>query len=361
LISIRKYLDQKDSERFPEPHPDEALQCYRSLLLAVGRSVVHGSPALGSDLERGLKGLEHRLSIHSSPSALLHTQKQVEIQLQEWGGRTAEHLKARADEVKELLIALARTAESVGARDQGYSTQFKDLTHRIETIADLDDLTQIRTAVVARVTELRNHVEQMTRDSKQLVEKLQTEVSTYESRLKAVETLVLKDELTGAASRRSVEERIQRSIENKMPFCVLMIDLNGFKQINDQYGHLAGDDLLRQFAMELQMYTRSGDMVGRWGGDEFVVLLACDGAGAASHMERLREWVFGKYTIQRGANRDATVVHVDASLGLAEWRPGMSSMEEIIADADAAMYRDKRRSRQQPAEGKTATRASAMV
>ena len=67
------------------------------------------------------------------------------------------------------------------------------------------------------------------------------------------------------------------------------------------------------------MYTRSGDMVGRWGGDEFVVLLSSDAAGAASHMDRIREWVFGKYTIQRGANKDATVVHMDASLGLAEW------------------------------------------
>lgn len=137
---------------------------------------------------------------------------------------------------------------------------------------------------------------------------------------------------------------MQRCIENKMRFSVIMIDLNGFKQVNDKYGHLAGDDLLRQFAMELQMYTRSGDMVGRWGGDEFVVLLSSDAAGAASHMDRIREWVFGKYTIHRGANKDATVVHMDASLGLAEWREGVT-MQEVVAEADAAMYRDKNKSR----------------
>jgi diguanylate cyclase (GGDEF)-like protein len=344
LISLKKYLDQKD----PRPHPsdtsDETVQCYRSLLLSIGRSAVQGSPALGSDLERALKGMEHRLSIHSSPTALLHTEKQVEVQLQEWGERTAEHFKAKADEVKELLIALAKTAEAVGDRNQGYTSHFKDLTKRLETIADLDDLTQIRTSVVASVHELKTHVEQMTRDSKQLVEQLRSEVTTYETRLKAVEDLVLKDELTSVASRRSVEERMQRCIENKMRFSVIMIDLNGFKQVNDKYGHLAGDDLLRQFAMELQMYTRSGDMVGRWGGDEFVVLLSSDAAGAASHMDRIREWVFGKYTIHRGANKDATVVHMDASLGLAEWREGVT-MQEVVAEADAAMYRDKNKSR----------------
>ena len=344
MISLKKYLDQKDLRPHPSETSDETVQCYRNLLLAIGRSAMQGSPAAGADLERSLKGIEHRLSIHSSPSALLHTQKQVEVQLDEWGARTAEHFKAKADEVKELLIALAKTAEAVGDRNQGYTSQFKDLTKRLENIADLDDLTQIRTSVVASVHELKNHVEQMTRDSKQLVEKLRSEVTTYETRLKAVENLVLKDELTGAASRRSVEDRMQRSIENKLPFSVIMIDLNGFKQVNDKYGHQAGDDLLRQFAMELQMYTRSGDMVGRWGGDEFVVLLSTDAAGAASHMDRIREWVFGKYTIQRGANKDATVVHMDASLGLAEWHEG-TTMQEVVAEADAAMYRDKNKSR----------------
>jgi PleD family two-component response regulator len=61
-------------------------------------------------------------------------------------------------------------------------------------------------------------------------------------------------------------------------------------------------------------------------------------------MDRIREWVFGKYTIQRGANKDATVVHMDASLGLAEWREG-ATMQEVVAEADTAMYRDKNQSR----------------
>ena len=355
MISLKRYLDQDDTKHHPsDTHDDETLQCYRGLLLTMGRSAAQGRPSLGSDLESGLKGLEHRLAIHSSPSALLNTQKQVEVLLNEWGGRTASHFKTKADEVKELLIALAKTAESVGDRNQGYTSQFKDLTQRLETIANLDDLTQIRTAVVERVNELRTQVDKMTRDSKQLVDQLRSEVSTYETRLKAVEVLVLKDELTGAASRRSVEERIQRNIEGQVPFCVVMLDLNGFKQINDRHGHLAGDDLLRQFAMELQTNTRSGDLVGRWGGDEFVVLLGGDAPAAASHIGRIREWVFGKYTIQRGANKTAIVVQMDASVGIAQWRPG-STLQQVVAEADAAMYRDKNQSRAKPARADTVT------
>lgn len=340
LISLKKYLDQKDPLVAASDPADEALQCYRGLLLAVARCAVEGNAALGSDLGRALKGLEHRLSVEPSATAVQHTQKQVEAQLQVWGERTADHFKANSDQMRELLIALAKTAEAVGDRNQNYTSQFREVTKRLEKIAHLEDLSEIRNSVAASVHELRTHVEQMTRDNKQIVEQLRSEVSTYENRLKAVENLVLKDELTGVASRRSLEERIQRCIENAMVFSVIMIDLNGFKRVNDKYGHLAGDDLLHQFAIELQMCTRAGDLVGRWGGDEFVVVLSSDAAGAASHADRMREWVFGKYTIQRGANQTATVVHMDASLGLAEWRSGLS-LQELVAEADTAMYRDK--------------------
>jgi diguanylate cyclase (GGDEF)-like protein len=353
LISLKKYLDQKDPPPALSDPGGETLECYRGLLLAIGRCALLGSPVLGSDVERALKGLESRLSVKSSPSAVRHTHKQVELQLQEWGGRTADQFKANADQVRELLIALARTAEALGDRNQNYTSQFREVTKRLENIATLDDLSAIRSSVAASVQEMKSHVEQMTRDNKQMVEELRSEVSTYENRLKAVESLVLKDELTGVASRRSMEERMQRSIENKQVFTVMMIDLNGFKRVNDQFGHLAGDDLLRQFAIELQMCTRAGDMVGRWGGDEFVVVLASDAGGATSHMDRIREWVFGKYTIQRGANQEATVVHVDASLGLAAWREG-ASMQELVAEADVAMYRDKNEQRLRAAAGESA-------
>lgn len=344
MISLKKYLDQHDPPTAPSDPADPAVESYRDLLLALGRNAARACPALGNDLESALQGFERRLSVEPSPSAVVHTHQQVGVQLQEWGDRTADHFKTKADEVRELLLALAKTAECVGDRNQNYTGQFRDLTRRLENIANLDDLTEIRTSIVSSVTELRTQIEQMTLESKQLVEQLRSEVTTYENRLKTVENLVLKDELTGIASRRSVEERIQRCIENQMPFCVVMLDLNNFKRVNDQYGHPAGDDLLRQFATELHTHARSGDMVGRWGGDEFILLLASDASGASTFVDRVREWVFGKYTIQRGAHKSAVVISVDAALGLAEWRPG-ASLTDIIAEADTAMYRDKNQAR----------------
>src|SRR5208282_543018 len=167
-----------------------------------------------------------------------------------------------------------------------------------------------------------------------------TEIAIYETRLKSAEHLALKDELTGLANRRSVEERIQWNITHSQEFCVVLVDLNRFKEVNDQHGHLAGDDLLKQFGMELQLNSRSGDMVARWGGDEFLIVLACNAQDAKAHIQRMQEWVFGKYTI-RGGGKGSIVTQVDAAIGLADWHAG-ETMDQLIAQADAAMYLDKK-------------------
>ena len=344
MISIKKYLDHDGpGPLVTEPEGDEltaaAIQCYRSVLSSIAKNAIKISPDSGVDLEANLKGLDRRLAFKYSPDSMRQTEEQVETELDEWGTRTSKHMKKQAGEIKELLIALAKTAESLGSRDKGYSAKFKDLTGRLEKIADLSDLPQIRSALVRGVTELKTNVDLMTRENQQLVAHLRTEVSTYETKLKAAEHLALKDQLTNLANRRSIEERMQTCIESGREFCVAMIDINDFKKVNDKHGHVAGDNLLTQFAHELQSSTRAGDMVGRWGGDEFILVMPCDLQATRAHIDRTRQWVCGKYTIS-GADSPPVVVQVTASIGAAAWHEG-DSMQHLIAAADAAMYRDK--------------------
>jgi diguanylate cyclase (GGDEF)-like protein len=345
VISLKKYLDMDPNKLPPcEPPPDELLAAvvasYRSALLTMGKSGVQACPAVGPDLRQGLASLEQRLSKNITTAMVKETETKIIEQLDQWGGRAEEYFKTKADEVKELLIVMARTVESVGERDKGYTNQFTQFTTRLRNIANLEDLTQVRASLLKGANELKSCVDQMAQDSNKLVARLQAEVSTYENKLKAAEDLALRDPLTNLSNRRNVEERLQWRISRQQIFCVAMLDVNGLKQVNDKYGHLAGDNMLKQFSQELRSGCRSTDVLGRWGGDEFIIIMDCDSSGAQSQIERLRKWVFGEYTIKTGAGPDEVKVSVDASVGLAQWKSG-ETLQQIIERADAAMYKEK--------------------
>jgi diguanylate cyclase (GGDEF)-like protein len=353
MISIKKYLDM-DLKKAAAAASDvnglssASLNSYRSALLAMGKSGAQACPAVGSELQHTLTALENRLSINVTPSLVEKTETQVEQALEQWGESTAEYFKAKTKEIKELLFVLARTAESIGERDQRYAGHFNDLTAELHTIADLEDLAQVRSSLVRQATELRSYVDRMAQDSRESVALLQAEVSSYEVKLKQVEQLALHDPLTGLANRRKIEERIEWRIEHNHVFCVVVLDLNHFKEVNDAYGHPAGDDLLRQFAEELRSNCRSTDLVGRWGGDEFIVVLDCDANTANAQVERVKRWVLGEYTIKLDAGSKETKVKVSASIGWAQWQKSQTRAE-LIAQADAAMYSGKALTRGQNA------------
>ena len=133
---------------------------------------------------------------------------------------------------------------------------------------------------------------------------------------------------------------MQARITRKQPFCLLLIDLDGFKEVNDTHGHLAGDSCLSQFAAELRQQSRATDAVGRWGGDEFVVVMDGGPEEANAYMERVKQWVFGSYTVE--LSDGPRKVNLWASLGMARSAPG-DTIASVIARADANMYENKRR------------------
>lgn len=346
MISLKKYLDSSD----PTPEPGAAgenllsatMESYQGTLRVVGARAAEGCPAHGCELDQHLQKIGATLSLEVGAQRVRQTQQQVEAELAVWAERTAAHCRHTADEVKQLMLALAGAAESVGATNETCATQFRSLTADLEAIVALEDLVQIRASLETNIAALKSNVDEMTRAQQAVVVDLRTKVSAYEKKLSEIEPLVYQDEVTGIANRRSMEERIRWTMTRAMKFCIVMLDLNGFKGINDGYGHAAGDSLLRQFATELRTNARSGDFVGRWGGDEFIVVLACDAAGAVSQVERLRKWVFGDYTLPSvsGSGSGANAVRVEAAVGLAEWQPDLS-FEQLIANADAAMYLQK--------------------
>ncbi|HEV2487822.1 MAG TPA: GGDEF domain-containing protein [Terracidiphilus sp.] len=178
----------------------------------------------------------------------------------------------------------------------------------------------------------------MTAEGKAAIDQLREQVSTYQAKLEEAEKIASRDALTGLRNRLCVESLIERQIGAKVAFCVAIADLDGFKKVNDEHGHLTGDELLKQFATELVSACRSTDVIGRRGGDEFIILFVCSFPDASAQSDRLSKWVCGNYTI-RGKS-GAQKLMVDASIGLAEHMPG-ETMKDLLARADAAMYEQK--------------------
>jgi diguanylate cyclase (GGDEF)-like protein len=160
-----------------------------------------------------------------------------------------------------------------------------------------------------------------------------------ESALAIIQEMATHDELTGVHNRRYLMDRFRleesRSSRGKVPLSVCMIDLDFFKQVNDQWGHLAGDNVLRTFAKVIQSGLRGADCFARYGGEEFVLLLADTPLeGAMVKAERMRCAIEETEFVDLGTRR------LTASFGVAQYR----APEEIIttlARADAALYQAK--------------------
>jgi diguanylate cyclase (GGDEF)-like protein len=158
-----------------------------------------------------------------------------------------------------------------------------------------------------------------------------------EYRTEEVYKIAALDGLTGLYNRRSGEQRlaeeILRSKRNDTPFTVLMLDINGLKQINDTFGHPVGDLMLRYFAERLQSAVRGSDVPFRLGGDEFSVLLPeCKLSEVRAVLNRLNG-ITGEF--------DGHKISLEFAAGWADYIPGESS-QALMMRADAALYANKR-------------------
>lgn len=158
-----------------------------------------------------------------------------------------------------------------------------------------------------------------------------------ELRTEEIYKLAVLDPLTGLSNRRSGEQRLaqemSRSTRNGHPLTILALDLDDLKQVNDRFGHPAGDDLIRSFAERLNKAIRGSDLAVRLGGDEFLVLLPeCKPEGVLQVLGRLS----GLQVQCKGH-----LIDVSFSSGWTNFRPGESA-DELMRRADDALYVNKR-------------------
>ena len=163
------------------------------------------------------------------------------------------------------------------------------------------------------------------------------DIKKKHDKLKAEATF---DWMTGALNKayflRKAEEELDKAIRNKVPLTFLIMDIDRFKEINDTLGHLAGDKVIREFSDRLKRLTRKIDLIGRFGGDEFMVMLSHKTQRLACIVaDRLKK------AMKRPIDFESNKINVTFSMGIIEAKQEKADIEHLLKVADKALYEAK--------------------
>ncbi len=166
---------------------------------------------------------------------------------------------------------------------------------------------------------------------------------------KRVHELIVHDDLTGLLTRKSfsleLEREIVRSQRHRHEFCILMMDIDFFKKVNDTYGHLIGSEVLRHTAKVIQQTLRDSDVLARYGGEEFIAILPETPKDKGSEAaERVRE-AMEKYNFPASIHDPDSHLHITISIGVADFPNDSSLANNLIEAADFALYEAKQTGR----------------
>ncbi len=349
MISLRKHIDGAGPlppvTLPPIPAQEHApvlvnQEAWCELLAVVSDANNKAVPGVGIDLARGLKEIREKVMAEGGSDISPATRDRVRTDLDVWACKALQFHADNEREIKEIMSGVARAAESIGKRDQKYGRQVGDLTSRLRSIADMKDLAPIRRSILDTTAALKSCMDKLAEENKSAVTELSAQVEHFRAKLAEAEEAAAQDSLTRLANRGAFERHMEERIRAGSVFSLIMMDLNGFKLVNDSWGHVAGDSLLTQFSAELRNQFRATDLVGRWGGDEFVVIVDGGIVEAESRASRVRQWAFGEYVLDAGTRQ--VKVTVAAGMGVVEW-DGRESGTELLDRADQKLYSSKAR------------------
>lgn len=265
-------------------------------------------------------------------------------ELEESSTESISHTRETHEANKEFNTMLQGQVEDIDVSFEG-GKPFEELrgilAQKLSKIKK--SIEQKRREDEARLEEAQRVMESL----QQNMQQMRGEITTIKERTENLEKEALTDPLTGAHNRRAydmrIREELQRHIRYGQVFSLLLLDVDHFKKVNDQYGHWAGDKCLQEIIKRIQSALRQSDFLARYGGEEFVAILpGVNIEGACATAEKIRKIVANIRFFYQDKEIPLTM-----SVGATQVEPNDKTGEDITTRADAAMYKAKSGGRNQ--------------
>lgn len=322
-----------------------ALDLARELLRGLEHFVLSTPDLDAPGFLNRLRRTSSQLLPHVQPEELEAQRQWASESLSAFGQLQRRYLSEREDELWRLLELYQEHQKVEGVAAKQFHQALNTVHERMGNVVRLDDLRQVRERLEAEIVRATVLVEQKARSDDERAAALQQQVQQLEAALTSARQDASRDPLTGVYHRGGLVEQLQAALESPTSCALAMIDVDDFKQINDTLGHLVGDQILRLAVQMLGKVTRPGDILSRFGGDEFCLL--APGTPASRLADRLDN-LAARRTVNFQFEERLVSVRLSFSIGVAGSIVG-DAWEAIIQRADDAMYLAKR-------EGKARTR-----
>lgn len=358
--SVQKLIEKEDGVVQPKTEPELDLdEAVKSLISLLEKMI------LPADLQVEANLIKRQLSQNINENIFLAS-------LEQTVAITADVLNRVKDEKSEIEAFLKQLTGRLHELDKDIreTARIRELSHQhgkemtegmkseIQTIeqgiSNIDDFEKLKTSIQSRVILLRNHVDNfiLKEDEKETeagviieglkkkVKEMEDEAEDLKEQIEKERLQTLRDVLTEIPNRLSYEERLNLELanyrRNKTPFVLVVWDIDLFKKVNDNYGHAAGDQVLKLVASILNRNMRETDFIARYGGEEFVSIFpATDIKAAQVAADKLRELI----ALSDFHFREESV-NVTVSAGFAEVKANESG-ENLFIRADKALYKAK--------------------